>query len=161
MYPCVVMTKNARCRASFIYAAALAVIACLTLSAQTPSQTAGTSQSDWSNIHIRNCSIKTVGPTVVQRTDGVTIEFVNTGTKVAKEVTFIVLYRAQPVQIKDDGTFSPGAIVKHSFEDVLYGQTYLGATPELCRVRKVVFADGTVSVPPSSPAALPPPPNQH
>lgn len=150
------------CRLRNARAILVAVAACVGLTAQSPPGTPREGRSDLSTIQVRDCSITTVGPSPIQRTGGITIEFINNAAKPVKEVDFGVLYRAQPVLVKDIGTFSQGVVIKHSFDNVLYGYTYFGPTPEICRVQKVVFEDGTVLQAPSQPAKLPPlPPKTH
>ena len=137
-----------------LYAVLVAATAWLTLTAQLPS---GTTQGrlDWSAIQVHNCTITTVGPALVQKTEGIRIEYVNTAPTAAKEVTFIIVYRGQPIEVKDVGTFTQGVVINHKFQDLIEGFSYLGPTPEICQVRKVLFADGTVSERPRPPIAPP------
>ena len=150
------VAKKRTCRLFWYF---VAIVACLAIATQPPAATAEAGRSGWSTIHVRSCSIDTVGPSPIERTGGITIEFVNTGAMPIAEVDFGVFYRAQPVLVKDVGTFSPGVVIKHTFYNVLYGYTYLGPTPEICRVNRVVFADGTVSEAPSRSITIPLPAN--
>lgn len=82
------------------------------------------------------------------QTGGIELVYVNRAAVAAKSITFGIVYRKQPGVVTDHGTFSPGTVIDHSFETVFYAQGFEGPTPEICRVRKVVFADGTVSTAP-------------
>lgn len=76
-------------------------------------------------------------------TGGLQIGFVNRGTSAAKEIRFRVDYRGESEVITDAGTFAPGALFSHSFEN-FSDYAYLGPTPNVCAVVMVRFADGTV-----------------
>ena len=132
----------------------LAVLAAITLVGQTPAPTPAPLKFDnWAAIQIRQCYVITRGYVGLE-TGGITIEYVNYAPATAKQITFSVLYRGQPALVKDSGSFSTSAVIKHTFTNVLFGLNYIGPTPEICRVRKVVFDNGKVSLaPPLKPEA--------
>lgn len=80
-------------------------------------------------------------------TDGIEIDYVNTSAVTADRVQFEVNYRGQVDRITDAGTFSPGALIKHTFAN-FSGLAYLGPTPDYCRVRLARFVNGTVYIAP-------------
>ncbi len=123
--------------------AVAAVIAVAALTAQAPQR------ADWTAVHIRECSVLKLGR-MSPETGGVTIQYVNQAPVAAKEVTFHIVYHGTTVSVTDKGTFGPGASVDHTFTYVLFRDTYVGSTPDVCRVQKVVFADGTISQAPAS-----------
>ena len=128
----------------------------LTIVSEKPAAAAGASpapsvyappnaqQSEWSAIHIRSCTVLTRG-SIGLETGGIEIEYSNLGPVTATQVVFGVLYRGQPALVTDSGTFSQGALIKHTFTNVLFGLAYGGPTPEICRVRRATFENGTVS----------------
>jgi len=134
--------------------AALTAFAATALIAQTtPPTPAPLKYDNWAAIQVRECYLITRGAVGLE-TGGIVIEYVNYAPAAAKQISFSVLYRGQPALVKDSGTFSTGAVIKHTFENVLFGLSYMGPTPELCRVRKVVFANGKESLaPPLKPEA--------
>ena len=129
----------------------LSFVALATMLAQASSAqpTAG-AQPSWTAIHLQSCTILTRGQIGLE-TGGIQLQYVNESRSDVTAATFGVIYRGQPGVITDRGTFSPGAVVKHTFTDVFFGQHYQGPTPEVCRVRRIVFADGTVSTSPPLP----------
>lgn len=76
-------------------------------------------------------------------TDGITIGFRNTSSKVATRVAFVVNYRGDIQHVIDVGTFSPNAMITHTFGQYT-GEAWLGPKPNSCRVVAVRFSDGTV-----------------
>ncbi|HYZ15720.1 MAG TPA: hypothetical protein VE591_04935 [Candidatus Acidoferrum sp.] len=84
-----------------------------------------------------------VSPYPLPITGGLRIAYVNHGSGPAKEIRVRVDYRGESEVIVDSGTFSPGALVSHSFDN-FSDYAYLGPTPNVCAVVYVRFADGTV-----------------
>jgi hypothetical protein len=82
-------------------------------------------------------------PYPVPVTGGLHVGFVNHGAIAAKEIRFRVDYRGESEVIIYGGTFTPGALISHSFDN-FSDYAYLGPTPNLCEVIIVRFADGTV-----------------
>ena len=76
-------------------------------------------------------------------TDGLKISYVNTSNKVASRVGFRVTYGGQSERIIDAGTFSPGAVITHTFGE-FSGKPYLGSQPSDCRPIGVRFQDGSI-----------------
>lgn len=76
-------------------------------------------------------------------TDGVEINYVNQGPKVANRIAFVVNYRGDVQHVVDAGTFSPGAPIDHTFGQFT-GDAFLGGRPNACRVAAVRFTDGTM-----------------
>jgi hypothetical protein len=118
-------------------------------SAQSP-QPSPASLSGPSPVSISQCSItrraryrNIVSPYPLPITGGLRIAYVNHGTTAAKDIRFHVEYRGESEVIVDTGTFSPGALVSHSFDN-FSDYAYLGPTPNVCAVVSVRFADGTV-----------------
>jgi hypothetical protein len=79
----------------------------------------------------------------VPETDGIRISYVNRSNQVADRVAFIVDYRGQVDRIVDVGTFSPGAVINHTFGN-FSGYAYLGPRPNVCRVAAVRFRNGAI-----------------
>ncbi len=102
---------------------------------------------DWTAVHIRFCQLLTRGRVGLE-TGGIEIQYVNLSPVPIKEVDFGVIYRGQPAVIPDVGNFSQNAVIDHTFSNVYVGDSYAGPTPEVCRARKVIFTDGTVSTAP-------------
>lgn len=122
--------------------ASLAIVAALT--GQTPQTPPPAQVADWTAVHLQKCTVLTRGRAGLE-TGGINIAYTNLANVAVKQVTFSVVYRGQPVLVRDNGTFSQGVMIAHTFSNVLFGDSYGGPTPEICRVRKVVFANGTVS----------------
>jgi hypothetical protein len=118
-------------------------------SAQSPQPSPGTLFGA-SPVTISACQItrraryrNVVSPYPLPITGGLRIAFVNHGSSPAKDIRFHVDYRGESEVIEDAGTFSPGALVSHSFDN-FSDYAYLGPTPNICAVVSVRFADGTV-----------------
>jgi hypothetical protein len=126
-----------------------AALATIVAQAGSP-QPVAEGQPNWTAIHLQSCTILTRGAIGLE-TGGIQLQYVNRSRIDVTAVTFGVIYRGQPGVITDRGTFSTGAVIKHTFPNYFFGQNYQGPTPEICRVRRVVFADGTVSVSPPLP----------
>jgi hypothetical protein len=77
-------------------------------------------------------------------TDGITISFVNTSSRIADRIVFGVNYRGDFERVIDAGTFSPNVTIDHTFADVFSGYAYLGPKPNSCSPRVVRFKDGSV-----------------
>ncbi len=84
-----------------------------------------------------------IGPFGTPVTDGIRIQYVNTSTKVATRVAFLVNYRGDVEHIVDAGTFSPGVTIDHTFAQYT-GQVYQGSNPNQCAPIAVRFSDGTI-----------------
>jgi hypothetical protein len=92
--------------------------------------------------------IKLLGCNVVQSgnaTDGVWVNYTNTRAKDATEVDFMVRYNGIGNVMTDVGKFSQYAQVQHTLHNAMIGMPFIGETPQLCRVYRVEWADGTVS----------------
>jgi hypothetical protein len=95
-----------------------------------------------------NFGIKLMGCHVVQNgngTDGVWVNYVNNRAKDATEIDFVVRYNGTPNTMVDVGKFSQYAQIQHTLHNALIGAAWNGETPQLCRVSRVVWADGSVS----------------
>ena len=92
--------------------------------------------------------IKLLGCNVVQSgnaTDGVWVNYTNSRGKDATEVDFLVRYNGVGNVMTDIGKFSQYAQIQHTLHNAMIGMPWNGETPQLCRVYRVVWADGTVS----------------
>ena len=92
--------------------------------------------------------IKLMGCNVVQNgnaTDGVWVNYINNRGKDATEVDFLVRYNGVVNTMTDVGKFSQYAQIQHTLHNALIGVQWSGETPQLCRVSRVVWADGSVS----------------
>jgi len=92
--------------------------------------------------------IKLLGCHVVQNgngTDGVWVNYTNTRAKPATEVDFLVRYNGVPTTMTDIGSFTQYAQIQHTLHNALIGSPWNGEIPQVCRVFRVVWADGTVS----------------
>jgi hypothetical protein len=95
-----------------------------------------------------NFGIKLMGCHVVQNgngTDGVWVNYVNNKPKDATEIDFVVRYNGTPNTMVDIGKFSQYAQIQHTLHNALIGAPWNGEVPQLCRVSRVLWADGTVS----------------
>jgi len=78
---------------------------------------------------------------------GMHIAFVNNGPKVAKVVNFEVSSNGNQFIVRDVGTFSPGILIDHQFNNGAGQSFFLPAfiSPKVtCHVASVEFADGSV-----------------
>jgi hypothetical protein len=92
--------------------------------------------------------IKLMGCNVVQNgnaTDGVWVNYINNKGKDATEVDFVVRYNGIANTMTDIGKFSQYAQIQHTLHNAMIGMPFNGETPQLCRVSRVVWADGSVS----------------
>jgi hypothetical protein len=95
-----------------------------------------------------NYGIKLYGCNVVQNgngTDGVWVNYTNNRPIPATEVDFVVRYNSVPNTLVDTGKFSQYAQIQHTLRNALIGAAWNGQTPQVCRVSRVVWADGSVS----------------
>jgi hypothetical protein len=98
-----------------------------------------------------NFGIKIYGCNVVQNgnnlntTAGAWLNYTNTRGVPATEVDFVVRYNGVPSVMVDTGNFTQYAQIQHTLKNALIGQAWTGQTPELCRVYRVVWANGKVS----------------
>ncbi|HTW85563.1 MAG TPA: hypothetical protein VMD91_15945 [Candidatus Sulfotelmatobacter sp.] len=76
-------------------------------------------------------------------TDGLQITYVNRSSQPATRVAFLVNYRGAVEHVVDEGTFSPGVSITHTFGQ-FNGYAYLGPRPNVCRPVAVRFADGSI-----------------
>jgi hypothetical protein len=94
--------------------------------------------------------IKLYGCNIVQNgngTDGVWVNYTNNRALPATEVDFVVRYNGVPNTMVDIGKFTQYAQIQHTLHNALIGAAWSGQTPQVCRVSRVVWADGTVSHP--------------
>ena len=77
-------------------------------------------------------------------TKGVTINYVNAEPVAATQVNFMVRYHGQSGILIDKGNFTQGAQITHTLTNSFMGYSFQGDTPGVCRVAKVVRADGSV-----------------
>ena len=117
----------------------LAVVALAGLARTTPVRAAS------NPIHIVQCFISEPKP-LSKKAGGTQIDYVNNGSKTAKHVTFGVGYRNSENRfyrkVTDDGSFEPGAEIKHHF--ALYNDvTYGGKATTSCSALSVKWSDGT------------------
>jgi hypothetical protein len=92
--------------------------------------------------------IKLLGCHVVQNgnaTDGVWVNYTNTRAKPATEVDFAVRYNGVPNVMTDVGNFTQYAQIQHTLHNALIGAAWNGEIPQVCRVFRVIWADGSVS----------------
>lgn len=75
------------------------------------------------------------------------IEYVNTGSRVAKSIEFAVSSSDTYFAVRDVGTFSPGALIKHTFQETIgQGAILPWILPPYvhCAATRVEYSDGTV-----------------
>jgi hypothetical protein len=150
---------NLRHSATAVRTVRVAALAALVLAGSAPA-----GAQNGAPIEIRKCSILQyqpssaafrryywydygfAGPPVPQGspfTDGLTISYVNTSSKVADRIVFGVNYRGDFERVVDAGTFSPNVTIDHTFADVFSGYAFIGPKPNACTVRVVRFKDGS------------------
>jgi hypothetical protein len=99
--------------------------------------------------HLKSAyGIKLMGCHVVQNgngTDGVWVNYVNNKGKDATEIDFLVRYNGVANTMTDVGKFSQYAQIQHTLHNAMIGMPFNGEVPQMCRVARVVWADGTVS----------------
>ena len=82
-------------------------------------------------------------PTVTTTSPELAIDYTNEGTKVAKVIEFGLIARGQLVaEVRDVGTFSPGAEIKHKF-GLSQNVFPLGTGLPECLPLRITYADGT------------------
>jgi hypothetical protein len=113
--------------------------------------TSAPSGPDWSSVAVQKCTMLARGARGLV-SQGIEIQFVNNARINVTGVTFGVVYHGKAAVIPDHGSFAPGSVIKHTFLQQYVGDTLTGTTPEVCRVRSVTFADGTVSNAPAQPS---------
>ena len=75
------------------------------------------------------------------------IEYVNTSTRVAKSIDFAVSSADTYFAVRDVGKFSPGALIKHTFQQTIgQGAILPWILPPFvqCAATRVEYSDGTV-----------------
>jgi hypothetical protein len=92
-------------------------------------------------INIISCTVATDGN---GNTKGVDVSYVNSAPVPAIQVNFLVRYHGQGGVVIDKGSFTQGAEITHTLTNSFMGYSYQGPNPGLCRVNKVVRADGSV-----------------
>ena len=92
-------------------------------------------------INIVSCTLATDGN---GNTKGVSIVYVNSQPVPATQVNFMVRYHGQNGVVIDKGNFTQGAEISHTLTNSFMGYAYNGPAAGLCRVQKVVRADGSV-----------------
>ncbi|HTX59030.1 MAG TPA: hypothetical protein VMH02_05075 [Verrucomicrobiae bacterium] len=92
-------------------------------------------------IKIISCTVANDGTS----TKGIAVSYVNARPVPAVQVNFFVRYHGQTGIVIDKGSFTQGAVVTHTLTNSFMGYAYEGPTPNLCRVNKVVRADGSVT----------------
>jgi hypothetical protein len=129
------------------------IAAIMTILAQaSPTPMAGApSGANWTSIDVQKCTILPRAESGLV-SQGIEIHFVNNARVTVNQVTFGVVYRGKSAVIPDHGSFAPGVLIKHVFLNRYVGDTLTGTTPEVCRVRTVTFANGTVSNAPAQPS---------
>ncbi|HTJ28579.1 MAG TPA: hypothetical protein VMA36_20665 [Candidatus Limnocylindria bacterium] len=130
---------------------AVGVITTILAQASPTPMSSAPSGPDWTSITVQKCALLPRGRRGLV-SQGIEIQFVNNARVNVSQVTFNVVYHGKSAVIPDHGTFTPGTVIKHDFLDQYVGDTLTGATPEVCRVSSVTFADGTVSNAPAQPA---------
>ena len=82
-------------------------------------------------------------PTVSTTNPQLAIDYTNVGTKVAKVIEFGLIARGQLVaEVRDVGTFSPGAEIKHKF-GLSRNVFPLGTGLPQCLPLRITYEDGT------------------
>jgi hypothetical protein len=92
-------------------------------------------------IHLYNCHVAQNG----NSTDGVWVNYTNSRAKTATEVDFAVRYNGLPAVMTDVGSFTQGAQIQHTLHNAMIGAAWNGEVPQVCRVYRVVWADGSIS----------------
>ena len=121
---------------------ALAAVAATAIAAFTHSAPV---QAASNPISIEHCFITEPKP-MSKQASGTQIDYVNTSSKFAKNVTFGVGYRNAESKyyrkVTDVGNFAPGATINHHFS--LYNDvTYAGKQTTSCSTLSVKWSDGT------------------
>ncbi len=122
--------------------AALAAVAAIALTVSIRSAPVRAASNP---IKVEHCFITEPKP-LSKLASGTQIDYVNTGSKAAKSVTFGVGYRNSAShfyrKVTDDGAFAPGALINHHFD--LYNDiTYAGKQTTSCSAISVKWSDGT------------------
>ncbi|MEO9263568.1 MAG: hypothetical protein ABI282_05705 [Candidatus Baltobacteraceae bacterium] len=93
----------------------------------------------WNDVYGRNF----YQPAYANNDPTLAIHYVNTGTKVIKTIEFGLIARGTLVaEVRDVGTFSPGADIKHRF-GISQNVFPLGTGLPQCLPLRITFADGT------------------
>jgi hypothetical protein len=119
----------------------LAAFALATLAMLAPASSAPTGLKSAFGIKLLGCNVVQSG----NATDGVWVNYTNSRGKDATEVDFMVRYNGVGNVMTDIGKFSQYAQIQHTLHNAMIGMPFNGETPQLCRVYRVVWADGTVS----------------
>jgi len=91
-------------------------------------------------IAIESCVVNQNGGS----TNGINVVYANNNKSPATEVEFLVNYNKTRYTLIDSGTFSQGATINHNLTNSLVGATWSGATPKMCKVKRVVLSNGKV-----------------
>jgi len=77
--------------------------------------------------------------------NGINVVFVNTNSVAAKQVDFVVQGSGQTSTLTDHRTYKQGDVINHNLTTPT-GTTwdYKSATPDLCKVNRVQWANGQV-----------------
>lgn len=94
-------------------------------------------------VNIQSCVVNDNGG----KTNGINIAYSNLNSSAATEVDFLVKYHKQRGVFADRGSFAPHALINHNLTNALVGLEWNGPKPALCKVQRVVLADGTVVTP--------------
>ena len=77
-------------------------------------------------------------------TNGVNVVYYNTRRAPLGEVDFLVKYHGSSAVLIDRGTFTQNAQVNHNITNALVSYPWVGPTPKLCTVQRIVLENGQV-----------------
>ena len=93
------------------------------------------------NVAIQSCVVNKGGNGL---TNGINVVYYNTRRAPLSEVDFLVKYHGSSAVMIDRGTFTQNAQVNHNITSALVSYPWVGPTPKLCTVQKVVLENGQV-----------------
>ncbi|HEU5481040.1 MAG TPA: hypothetical protein VFU90_14435 [Candidatus Tumulicola sp.] len=94
-------------------------------------------------VNIQSCVVNNNGG----KTNGINVVYSNLNASAATEVDFLVKYHKQRGVFADRGSFAQHALINHNLTNALVGIEWNGPKPTLCKVQRVVLADGTIVTP--------------
>jgi hypothetical protein len=77
-------------------------------------------------------------------TNGINVVYYNVRRAPLAEVDFLVKYHGSQATLIDRGTFTQNAQVNHNITNALVSYPWVGPTPKLCTVQRVVLENGQV-----------------
>jgi hypothetical protein len=91
-------------------------------------------------VTLKSCTI--VENTATGSTSGIQVMYTNTHSSPATEVDFVVHYRGHTFTFVDRGKFEMGAVVDHKLTNQMMNFKFKGKNPDLCKVNRVLLANG-------------------